>query len=626
MPALLLLLASSTLKATVILILAALVARLMRHRTAASRHLVWTAALGSATAVFGLSIILPAWRVIQVPATFVAADAARLTLNTPSVQHRATSSSAWYSSPGGALSGAPVAPAAPSNAPDWPAWILALWAIGAATVACRDITGRITLYRLGRASSRHAECEAIVRQLACEMGIRRRIRVSCGDDVELPMTWGIFHPRIMLPSDVADWSPACRLHVLQHELAHVSRGDAATQLVAQVATALFWFHPLVWLGAARMRSERERACDDRVLACGVVASDYAADLLTFVAHHGFVEPQATTLGFAERSKFEQRLKALLDPSIARGPLSPSHLALVLGFSAILVVPLAAMQRAAMGTPRPVAVRSEAGVIQPLPMAAPARAVRLASRATVASKQPGAAPADRSDAFAGCAVRMTSEHSDGRMDGDSDSRWTASGGNDGCRYTLASAGTVLLNSDATAIDQISAGGYLDLSTNIHGDLTRLVARASAAGDVSYDFSHNGQSVDFPVAGDAWLQRFLLCVDRTTAFAIDRRFPLLLSAGGPGNVLAEVERMHSDYAMSVYLTRLIRTTSLDSSSIGWIGQLVSRMSAQHMAGEVIIAVATRQHLPEDARAGFARMAESIRESNQRSRALAALAQGR
>ncbi len=93
-----------------------------------------------------------------------------------------------------------------------------------------------------------------------------------------------------------------------------------------------------------------------------------------------------------------------------------------------------------------------------------------------------------------------------------------------------------------------------------------------------------------------------------------------------MLAEVERMHSDYAVSVYLTRLIRTTSLDSSSIGWIGQLVSRMSPQHMAGEVIIAVATRQRLTEDARAGFVGTAEGIHEPNERSRALAALARGR
>ena len=625
MTSLLLLLVSSAVKATVILVLAAMITRLMRHRAAASRHLVWMAALASVTAVLAFSIMLPAWRVIRIPAALVVTDAAVALTPNASPAQDGVPASTWLASPAGTASRAPVEPSRPSSTPAWPARILFIWVIGAALVVCRDIVGRITLHRLGRSSSRHVESDEVVRQLSREMGIRRRVSVSCSDDVDLPMTWGVFHARIVLPGDVTDWSPACRRHVLQHELAHVSRGDTATQLLAQAATALFWFHPLLWFAVARMRAERERACDDLVLACGAVASAYAADLLALVAQHGFIEPQAIALGFAERSKFAQRLEALLDPSVVRGVLSPARVALVVVLAMVIVVPLAAMQRAIDRTPRRPVVLAPVVTVAPAAVPRP-RAVPIASRRAIEGDRPGAGLADTTDAFAGCALRITSEHSHDSTDGAGNTGWTATGENDGCQYALASAGTILLNGDATAIDQISAGGYLDLSTNIHGDLTRLVARASAAGDVSYDFSRNGQPVDFSVAGGGWLQRFLLCVDRTTAFAIDRRFPRLLDGGGPGNVLAEVERMHSDYAVSAYLTRLIRTTSLDASTIGWIGQLVSRMSPQHMAGEVILAVAARQHLTEDARAGFVRTAEGIRESNERSRALAALARAR
>ncbi|MEO5814153.1 MAG: M56 family metallopeptidase [Gemmatimonadaceae bacterium] len=45
----------------------------------------------------------------------------------------------------------------------------------------------------------------------------------------------------------------------------MKRLDALTQLAGQLALALFWFDPLVWVANRRMQLEREHACDDYVL-------------------------------------------------------------------------------------------------------------------------------------------------------------------------------------------------------------------------------------------------------------------------------------------------------------------------------------------------------------------------
>ena len=60
------------------------------------------------------------------------------------------------------------------------------------------------------------------------------------------------------------------------DVAAKSVGIAAAALAA---CALYWFNPLVWLLAARLGVEAERACDDAVLLAGVPPTEYADSLL-----------------------------------------------------------------------------------------------------------------------------------------------------------------------------------------------------------------------------------------------------------------------------------------------------------------------------------------------------------
>ena len=96
----------------------------------------------------------------------------------------------------------------------------------------------------------------------------------------MPMTWGFRRAYILLPAEATQWSPDRQRCVLLHELAHVQRHDYLIQLLARVTCALYWFHPLAWLAANRLRIASEQACDDRVLAAGTKSSLYAEALFT----------------------------------------------------------------------------------------------------------------------------------------------------------------------------------------------------------------------------------------------------------------------------------------------------------------------------------------------------------
>jgi hypothetical protein len=171
----------------------------------------------------------------------------------------------------------------------------------------------------------------------------------------MPQTWGTLRPAILLPADADDWPRERRRVVLMHELAHVKRKDCLTQAMAQIACALYWFNPLVWIAARRLRMERELACDDQVLGTGTRASDYA-DLLLDTARsiRSGSCSSLTAVAMARRSQLEGRLLAILDPSLNRKGLNRTGGSLVVLSLALIILPLASLRPTAQtkASPQP----------------------------------------------------------------------------------------------------------------------------------------------------------------------------------------------------------------------------------------------------------------------------------
>ena len=231
--------------------------------------------------------------------------------------------------------------------------IAALWLLGClvaltrlalAMLRLRVATGRVTAID-------STSWRALAEQLGRRLGMWRRVRLVKSDRAAMPMTWGVWQPQILLPADCDSWSEERKRVVLLHELAHIQRYDSAWLLLTEVVRAVYWFHPLVWVLARQMTALRERACDDRVLAAGHTAVDYAEHLLHIAAHNARVMPPCTAaIGMARANQLESRIRLILDAARNRADLSrklAGGLALLL---AMIVIPLA-MLRAADRQPR-----------------------------------------------------------------------------------------------------------------------------------------------------------------------------------------------------------------------------------------------------------------------------------
>ena len=318
-----------TLKGTLILALALAATTLLRRRPAAVRHAVWTVAVAA-------QLLLPLGsRFVTQPALSVAVPARMTAVTTPVEDRRSRLS-------GRAGEGGETREAGQAGLP-----VLHLsWVLGAgsALLALRLFAGTWRIAAISRGAQRVHDGEwlSLCGQLCEALGIARPVTLLRTDRVSLPVTWGFVYPVILLPAESGGWPEALRRHVLLHELAHVRRGDAWSQLVAQGALALFWFNPLLWLSVRRMRAEAEHACDDYVLREGERPSHYASSLVRLVhAHEGRAVPPFAALSVGSRSDLEERVAAITHP-LRDASVRRVLFAGAIGVALAIVLPLSAL--------------------------------------------------------------------------------------------------------------------------------------------------------------------------------------------------------------------------------------------------------------------------------------------
>ena len=355
-------------KATLVLIAALAATRVMERGSAVSRHLVWFVSLGALLLIPALASWSPIRLAVLPP------ESTATSFGAPTGYGPSTLVNGPTTAP------ATAAPAAPSPAPNveatvntvrdivspdtpWfgilsdPTVLFAIWASVALLFAGWLAFGALSVHRIIRRSRplESADWMNPLWEVADRLELEKAPRLVRSDDAKMPFACGLLRPTIVLPAECDGWTLDRRRAVLLHELAHVRRRDLVGHTVGRFACALYWFHPLVWTAAKRLRSESERACDDLALNCGARASDYAEhllDIVTGVRHHA---TPAVALAMARRKEFEGRMLAILDPELRRGaPSRRQTVGLVGGLAVLSLVVGAAVPvaRAADASGRP----------------------------------------------------------------------------------------------------------------------------------------------------------------------------------------------------------------------------------------------------------------------------------
>jgi beta-lactamase regulating signal transducer with metallopeptidase domain len=214
-------------------------------------------------------------------------------------------------------------------------WLIGIWALGALFVATRIAYAAVWTWQL-RASAQPTHPP------------RAGVRIS--SQIEAPVVIGVLRPLVLLPNSSQEWNDERMLAVLLHELSHVRRHDGLALLIAQLACALYWFHPLAWIARNRLRRECELAADEAVIAAGLRPSSYAQHLLEIA--RGTV-PIAGIAMAARPSELARRVQVLIGRECLPSPFKRTHAALLVVASMIVLACVACVDAGTTAGAKPV---------------------------------------------------------------------------------------------------------------------------------------------------------------------------------------------------------------------------------------------------------------------------------
>ncbi len=181
-------------------------------------------------------------------------------------------------------------------------WIVFAWLLGVFVASVRLVASFVRVETIRRGAQPLSSAEP---------------DLFASRELTVPIVAGIFRPVVVVPHDLREkLSHEDLRRVVEHERAHVRRGDPLWNLVQRVIEAALFFNPWVRIAGAALSAEREAACDDWVVERTGSADAYAVCLATLAQMLRAQKPPLLAAG-AYRSR--HALVARIERLCAAGP-------------------------------------------------------------------------------------------------------------------------------------------------------------------------------------------------------------------------------------------------------------------------------------------------------------------
>ena len=166
-------------------------------------------------------------------------------------------------------------------------------------------------------------------------GVASHTSLLISDEVSGPVTFGFFHPVVLLPAGFRAMPDAMRDAILFHELLHVERRDWLFTFGEELLRAVFWFHPAIWWVLGEIQLWREQTVDQAVIEMTQARDPYVDTLLAMAGVNRQMDLAPAPL-FLRRRHLKQRVMGIVQEAGA-GKTKMSRARLILAQAAALTM-------------------------------------------------------------------------------------------------------------------------------------------------------------------------------------------------------------------------------------------------------------------------------------------------
>jgi beta-lactamase regulating signal transducer with metallopeptidase domain len=148
-----------------------------------------------------------------------------------------------------------------TKSPELQNWIVAIWGLFVLYRLIHFSRGVHRVHRLRREASVLSPAAV---GIACRIiEARHRVALLQSTAIDDPVTIGVFHPAIVLPSKVLpDLGEQDLSAILAHEHGHIRRRDFLAHILCELISLPVAWHPGIWYLMSKISQTRELACDD----------------------------------------------------------------------------------------------------------------------------------------------------------------------------------------------------------------------------------------------------------------------------------------------------------------------------------------------------------------------------
>ncbi len=181
-----------------------------------------------------------------------------------------------------------------------------IWCMGACVTAIVFVVRYIIWGRVLREALPIQKVPDIDEEMFTFMGIR----VFVSDRISSPVTFGIFHQKVLLPKYYMNLSREQFKFILIHEKIHIDHHDNLNKFLIILAVCIHWFNPFAWMMYLCCNRDLEMACDEKVIRqVGESGREDYANVLISLASKEVIGESAYS-GFAQ-SAIRERIVMIM---------------------------------------------------------------------------------------------------------------------------------------------------------------------------------------------------------------------------------------------------------------------------------------------------------------------------